>query len=78
MRRCLPYLVSILMLSVPGTVAQFERDLIKERRSEDIGLAKQRSVYTGHKNALGAKKKTKHAVYSASAARFRTKVVSLI
>jgi DNA invertase Pin-like site-specific DNA recombinase len=31
-----------LMLSVLGAVAQFERDLIRERRREGIALAKQR------------------------------------
>jgi DNA invertase Pin-like site-specific DNA recombinase len=36
-----------LMLSVLGAVAQFERDLIKERQREGIALAKQRGVYTG-------------------------------
>jgi DNA invertase Pin-like site-specific DNA recombinase len=41
-----------LMLSVLGAVAQFERDLIKERQREGIALAKQRGVYTGRKKAL--------------------------
>ena len=38
-----------LMLSVLGAVAQFERDLIKERQREGIALAKQRGAYTGRK-----------------------------
>jgi len=41
-----------LMLSVLGAVAQFERDLIRERRREGIALAKQRGAYTGRKKAL--------------------------
>jgi len=45
-----------LMLSVLGAVAQFERDLIKERQSEGIALAKQRGAYTGRKKALVAER----------------------
>lgn len=41
-----------LMLTVLGAVAQFERDLIKERQREGIALAKQRGVYRGRKRAL--------------------------
>jgi DNA invertase Pin-like site-specific DNA recombinase len=41
-----------LMLSVLGAVAQFERDLIKERQKEGIALAKQRGVYRGRKKSL--------------------------
>lgn len=41
-----------LMLSVLGGVAQFERDLIRERQQEGIALAKKRGVYQGRKKAL--------------------------
>ena len=41
-----------LMLSVLGAVAQFERDLIKERQREGIALAKQRGVYRGRAKSL--------------------------
>ncbi len=41
-----------LMLSVLGAVAQFERDLIKERQREGIALAKNRGAYLGRKKAL--------------------------
>lgn len=41
-----------LMLSVLGAVAQFERDLIKERQREGIALARQRGVYRGRKKSL--------------------------
>ena len=41
-----------LMLSVLGAVAQFERDLIRERQREGIALAKQRGAYSGRKKAL--------------------------
>jgi DNA invertase Pin-like site-specific DNA recombinase len=45
-----------LMLSVLGAVAQFERDLIKERQREGIALAKQRGVYRGRTKALAAER----------------------
>ncbi len=41
-----------LMLSVLGAVAQFERDLIRERQREGIALAKQRGAYRGRQKAL--------------------------
>jgi DNA invertase Pin-like site-specific DNA recombinase len=41
-----------LMLAVLGAVAQFERDLIKERQQEGIALAKKRGVYKGRKKSL--------------------------
>ncbi len=41
-----------LMLSVLGAVAQFERDLIRERQREGIAIAKQRGVYRGRQRAL--------------------------
>ncbi len=44
--------MSHLMLSVLGAVAQFERDLIKERQREGIALAKQRGAYRGRGKAL--------------------------
>ena len=39
--------VAMLMLSVMGAVAEFERTLIRERQREEIALAKQRGVYRG-------------------------------
>lgn len=41
-----------LMLSILGSVAEFERDLIKERQREGIALAKQRGIYRGRQKAL--------------------------
>ena len=41
-----------LLLSVIGAVAQFERDLIRERQREGIALAKQRKVYLGRAPSL--------------------------
>jgi DNA invertase Pin-like site-specific DNA recombinase len=41
-----------LMLSVLGAVAQFERDLIKDRQREGIALAKQRGAYRGRRKSL--------------------------
>jgi DNA invertase Pin-like site-specific DNA recombinase len=43
-----------LLLSLLGAVAQFERDLIRERQREGIALAKQRGAYRGRKRALPA------------------------
>jgi DNA invertase Pin-like site-specific DNA recombinase len=48
--------MSNLMLSVLGAVAQFERDLIKERQREGIALAKQRGAYRGRGKALPGEK----------------------
>ena len=45
-----------LMLSVLGAVAQFERDLIKERQREGIALAKQRGVYRGRQKSLSGER----------------------
>lgn len=41
-----------LLLSVLGAVAQFERDLIRERQREGIALAKLRGVYRGRAKSL--------------------------
>lgn len=43
---------SVLMLSMMGAVAEFERAMILERQREGIALAKARGVYTGRKPAL--------------------------
>lgn len=43
-----------LLLSVLGAVAEFERELIRERQLEGIRRAKQRGVYTGRKRTLTA------------------------
>jgi DNA invertase Pin-like site-specific DNA recombinase len=45
-----------LMLSILGSIAQFERDLIKEGQREGIALAKQRGAYRGRKRALSTEK----------------------
>ena len=42
-----------LLLTMLGAVAQFERELIRERQREGIALAKQRGVYRGRKRSLG-------------------------
>jgi DNA invertase Pin-like site-specific DNA recombinase len=44
--------MAILMLSVMGAFAEFERSLIRERQREGIALAKQRGVYRGRKRSL--------------------------
>lgn len=55
-----------LMLSVLGAVAQFERDLIRERQREGIAIAKARGVYQGRKRALTVEQVTelRHRVVS--------------
>ena len=44
--------MSMLLLSVMGAFAEFERALIRERQMEGIALAKQRGVYKGRKRTL--------------------------
>ena len=44
--------MAILLLSVLGAFAEFERALIRERQAEGIALAKARGVYTDRKRAL--------------------------
>jgi DNA invertase Pin-like site-specific DNA recombinase len=44
--------MSMLLLSVMGAFAEFERALIRERQLEGIALAKRRKVYKGRKRAL--------------------------
>ena len=41
-----------LMLQLLGAVAEFERNLIRERQQEGIELAKRRGVYAGRKKSL--------------------------
>jgi len=43
-----------LLLSVMGAIAEFERELIKERQREGIALAKKAGVYKGRKRTLTA------------------------
>lgn len=45
-----------LLLSMLGAVAQFERELIKERQREGIAIAKKRGVYKGRKPSLSAER----------------------
>jgi len=44
--------MSSLLLSVLGAVAQFERELIRERQREGIAAAKRKGIYTGRRKAL--------------------------
>lgn len=44
--------MDMLMLSMLGAVAQYERELIRERQREGIAKAKQRGVYKGRKRKL--------------------------
>lgn len=44
--------MSVLLLSVMGAVAEFERSIIKERQAEGIRIARQKGVYKGRKAAL--------------------------
>lgn len=45
-----------LLLSMLGAVAQFERELIKERQREGIQIAKANGVYKGRRPSLNAAK----------------------
>lgn len=44
--------IATLLLSVMGSVAEFERAIIRERQREGIELAKKRGVYKGRKPTL--------------------------
>lgn len=44
--------MSMLLLSVMGAFAEFERSLIKERQKEGIELAKKRGAYKGRKKVF--------------------------
>lgn len=44
--------MAILLLSVMGAFAEFERSLLKERQKEGIALAKKRGTYRGRKKSL--------------------------
>lgn len=44
--------MSKLMLGILGSVAEFERELLKERQREGIAIAKTKGVYKGRKKAL--------------------------
>lgn len=44
--------ISVLLLSVMGAVAEFERAILRERQAEGIKLAKARGVYRGRKALL--------------------------
>ena len=44
--------VARLMLGVVGSVAEFERSLIRERQAEGIAAAKMRGAYRGRKRSL--------------------------
>lgn len=46
--------MAVLMLSMMGAFAEFERALIRERQREGIALAKARGVYKGRHRALSA------------------------
>ncbi len=46
--------MAMLLLSMLGAVAEFERSLIKERQREGIAIAKRKGVYKGRKPALSA------------------------
>ena len=51
--------MGVLLLSVMGAFAEFERSLIRERQREGIALAKQRGVYKGRKPVLTSEQAAK-------------------
>jgi len=44
--------MSVLLLSVMGAVAEFERSIIRERQAEGIKIAKTKGIYKGRKASL--------------------------
>jgi DNA invertase Pin-like site-specific DNA recombinase len=44
--------MSMLLLNIMASFAQFEREIIKERQREGIAIAKREGVYKGRKPAL--------------------------
>ncbi len=66
---------SRLLLGVMGSIAEFERELIRERQAEGIRAAKARGVYKGRKVALadaaveGARRRIKAGVPKSVVAR---------
>ena len=48
--------MAMLMLSLMGAFAEFERTLIRERQREGIELAKKRGAYKGRKKALSSER----------------------
>lgn len=44
--------MAVLLLSVMGAFAEFERSLIRERQREGIAMAKKRGAYCGRKKSL--------------------------
>ncbi len=46
--------MSLLLLSIMGSFAEFERSLIRERQREGIALAKKRGAYKGSKKKLSS------------------------
>ena len=44
--------MSMLLLSIMGAFAEFERSLIRERQREGIAIAKKRGAYKGRKRSL--------------------------
>jgi DNA invertase Pin-like site-specific DNA recombinase len=44
--------MSVLLLNMLGSYAEFERSLIRERQAEGIALAKARGAYTGRRKSL--------------------------
>lgn len=45
--------IPALMLGILGSIAQFERTLIRERQAQGIAKAKERGVYKGRSKSLG-------------------------
>lgn len=44
--------MSIMILSMMGAYAEFERSIIRERQAEGIALAKKKGIYKGRKRSL--------------------------
>lgn len=61
--------IANLTLGVMGGVAQFERELIRERQKEGIELAKRAGIYKGRKRTLTADRAAELSVRFAAGER---------
>jgi DNA invertase Pin-like site-specific DNA recombinase len=65
--------MAVLLLSMMGAFAEFERSIIKERQREGIAIAKQKGIYMGRKPAL-AEKEAEEIRQRAAAGEDKTKL----
>lgn len=70
-------MANLMLLSVMGAFAEFERALMRERQREGIALARQRGAYRGRKPTLSTHRSRMCGVASKPAnARHRSRVTT--